>query len=95
LLKHKRELKKSWEETKDRAYKTAVNCVTQNIRMVQKRTPERWETKLANCQVTTQAICPIAKSLPKSGGSKAPSAIHGPLGPIFYPVDKANTPHTA
>jgi hypothetical protein len=23
-------------------------------------------------------------------GPKAPSAIHGPLGPIFYPIDKAN-----
>jgi hypothetical protein len=35
------------------------------------------------------------KSLSKNVGSKAPSAIHGPLGPIFYPDDKANTPQTA
>jgi hypothetical protein len=33
---------------------------------------------------------PIAKSLTKTGGPKAPYAIHGPLGPIFYPVNKAN-----
>jgi hypothetical protein len=34
---------------------------------VWKRTPERWETKLANCKVTPQAIRPIAKSLTKKG----------------------------
>jgi hypothetical protein len=32
----------------------------------------------------------IVKSLSKRGGQKAPVAIHGPLGPIFYPIDKAN-----
>jgi hypothetical protein len=31
-----------------------------------------------------------SKFLSKMGGPKAPSAIHGPLGPIFYPIDKAN-----
>jgi hypothetical protein len=76
---------------KDPACKTAVNLVTRNIRrMVQKRTPERWETELANCEVTPQAIWPIAKPLTKRGGPKAPSSIHGSLGPIFYPIDKAN-----
>jgi hypothetical protein len=33
---------------------------------------------------------PIAKSLTKRGGPKAPTAIHGPLGPAFYPNEKAN-----
>jgi hypothetical protein len=56
--------------------------------MVQKRALERWETKLASFKVTPQAIRPIAKSLSKWGEPKAPSAIHGPLGPIFYPLDK-------
>jgi hypothetical protein len=51
---------------------------------------ERWETELANCEVTPQAIWAIAKSLTKRGGPKAPPAVHGPLGPIFYPIDKAN-----
>jgi hypothetical protein len=51
--------------------------------MVRKRALERWEIKMANCKVTPQAIWPIAKSLSKKGGSKAPSAIHGPLGHIF------------
>jgi hypothetical protein len=33
------------------------------------------------------AIWPILKFLTKKGGSKA---IHGSLGPIFYPLSKAN-----
>jgi hypothetical protein len=83
--------RKLWQETRDPACKTGVNWVTQNIRrMVWKRALERWETKLVNCEVTPQTIWPIAKSLTKRGGQKAPSAIYGPIGPIFYPVDKAN-----
>jgi hypothetical protein len=46
--------------------------------MVRKRALEIWETKLANCEVTPQAIRPIAKSLVKRGGPKAPSILHGP-----------------
>jgi hypothetical protein len=57
---------------------------------VQKRALEIWETKLANCEVIPQAIWPIAKSLSKRGGPKGPSAIHGPLCPIFCSIDKAN-----
>jgi hypothetical protein len=91
LLKHKRKLRKLWKETRDPKCKTAVNWVTQNIRrMVWKKAPEGWETKLANCKVTPQAIWPIEKSLKKRGGPKTPSAIHGPLGPLFYPIDNAN-----
>jgi hypothetical protein len=37
-----------------------------------------------------QAIWHIAKSLTKRGGPKVPSESHGPLGLIFYPIDKAN-----
>jgi hypothetical protein len=69
----------------------AVKWVTENIRrMVRERALERWETKLENCKVTPQEIWPIAKSLTKKSEPKAPSAIHGPLGPLFYPIDKAN-----
>jgi hypothetical protein len=58
--------------------------------MIRKRALGRWETKLANYEVTPQAIWPIAKSLPKSGGPNAPSAIHGPLGPYFiYSIKRA------
>jgi hypothetical protein len=33
---------------------------------------------------------PIAKSLTKRGEPKAATAIHGPLGPAFYPNEKAS-----
>jgi hypothetical protein len=46
--------------------------------------------KLANCEITPQAIWPVAKYFSKRGGPKAPSAILAPLGPIFYIIDKAN-----
>jgi hypothetical protein len=59
-------------------------------RMARKRALERWETKIENCEVTPHAIWPIAKSLTKRGGPKAPNAIYGPLGPAFYPSEKAN-----
>jgi hypothetical protein len=36
-------------------------------------------------------IWPLSKSLTKGGGPKSSSAIHGPLGPIFYPTDNAKT----
>jgi hypothetical protein len=39
---------------------------------------------------TPYAIWPIAKSLTKRGGPKAPTAIHDSLGPAFYPSEKAN-----
>jgi hypothetical protein len=55
-----------------------------------KRTLERWETKLANCELIPQVILPIAKSLSKRSGPKTPSAGHGPIGLIFNPIDKAN-----
>jgi hypothetical protein len=91
LLKNKRKLSKLWQETRDPACKTAINCVIRYIRrMFQKRALEIWETKLANCEVTPQAIWPIEISLAKSSWPKAPSEIHGPLGPIFYPIDKDN-----
>lgn len=37
----------------------------------QKTAFERWETKLANCEITSQAMWLIAKSLTKMGGPKA------------------------
>jgi hypothetical protein len=80
LLKHKRKLRKLWQKTRDPKCKMAVNWVTQNIRMVQKRALGRRGTKLEECEVTPKAIWPITKSLTKMGGTKAPSTIHGPLG---------------
>jgi hypothetical protein len=51
---------------------------------------EKWETELAHCRVTPQAVWPIVKFLTKTGEPKAPSAVHGLLSPILYPIDKAN-----
>jgi hypothetical protein len=59
--------------------------------MTRKKALERWESKLANTEVTPQAIWPIAKSLANKDGPRAPTVIHGPLGPKFQPADKANT----
>jgi hypothetical protein len=75
----------------DPACKTALNWVTKTIRRIaRKRALERWETKIENCEVTPQAIWPIAKSLAKRGEPKATTAIHGPLGSVFYPNERAN-----
>jgi hypothetical protein len=90
LDKHKQRLRKLWQETRDPACKTAVNWVTKTIkRIARKRALERWETKIENCEVTPQAIWPIAKSLTKRGEPKATTAIHGPLGPVFYPNENS------
>jgi len=92
LLREKQRLRKLWQETRDPACKTAVNWVSRAIRkMTHKQAIERWETKLGNCEVTPQAVWPIAKSLLRRDGPKAPTAIHGPSGLKFYPKDKANT----
>jgi hypothetical protein len=90
LLKHKQRLRKLWYETRDPACKTAVNWVTKTIhRMTWRKAFERWETKIRNCEVTPQVIWPIAKSIMKRGGSKAPTAVHDPLGLKFLPLEKS------
>jgi hypothetical protein len=58
--------------------------------MARKKALERWETKIENCEVTLQAIWPIAKSLTKRGEPKAPTVIRNPLGPAFHPIEKKN-----
>jgi hypothetical protein len=79
------------QETKDQACKTAVNLVTKQIRrMNRKKALERWETKIGNYEVIPQSIWPIAKTLLKRDGPRAPTAIHGPLGLIFLSLDQAN-----
>jgi hypothetical protein len=49
-----------------------------------------WETKIANTELTSQAIWPITKSLTKRDGPRVPTAIHGLLGLKYHPEDKAN-----
>jgi hypothetical protein len=46
--------------------------------------------KIANTDFTLHAIWPIAKSLMKRGEAKEPTAIHGPFGLTFHPLEKAN-----
>jgi hypothetical protein len=58
--------------------------------MTRKRALERWGKKIANCEVTPQGIWPIVKFLINRGGTPAPSAIHGTLGPKFLPLEKVN-----
>jgi hypothetical protein len=91
LLKHKQRLRKLWQESRDPACKTAVNWVTKTIRRIAlKRALERWEIKIENFEVTPQAIWPISKSLTNRGEPKATPSVHGPLGPVFYPIEQAN-----
>jgi hypothetical protein len=58
--------------------------------MTRKKALERWETKLANTELTPQAIWPTSKFLTNRDGPRAPTAIHGLLGQKYHPVDKAN-----
>jgi hypothetical protein len=51
---------------------------------------EPLETKVRNCEVTPQALWPVAKSLMKRDGPKAPAAVHGPLGIIYHLNEEAN-----
>jgi hypothetical protein len=86
ILKHKRRLRKLWQEARDPACKTAVNWVTKSIRrMTRRKALERWEPKIGNTEVTPQAIWPIASDRPR-----APTAIHGPSGRKFHLSEKAN-----
>jgi hypothetical protein len=69
----------------------AVNWVMKAIRqMTREKALERWETKISNAEVTPQAIWPIAKSLFKRDGPRAPTAIHGASGIKFRLSNKTN-----
>jgi hypothetical protein len=59
--------------------------------MTRRKALKRWETKIANTDVTPHAIWPTAKSLKKRDGPKEPTAIHGPSGITFHPLEEANT----
>jgi hypothetical protein len=58
--------------------------------MTRKKTLGRWETRIANCKATTQALWPIAKSLLKGEAPKTPTTIHGSSDLKFHPLEKAN-----
>jgi hypothetical protein len=91
LLKQKRRLRKLWQETRDPACKAAYNRVANSIRRLTRRKAfERWENKIGNCELTPQAIWPIAKSLMNRDRPRAPTVIYGPTGLKFHPLEKAN-----
>jgi len=48
-----------------------------------------WETKIRNSEVTPHAIWHLAKSLMKRDRPKTPTAIQGPSGLKFLPVEKS------
>jgi hypothetical protein len=59
----------------------AVNWVSETIRdMTRIKALERWETKLANTEVTPQATWLIAKSLTNRDGPRTPTAFDDRLG---------------
>jgi hypothetical protein len=58
--------------------------------MTRRKELEVWKTRIGNCEVTPQEIWPVAKSLMKRDGARAPTAIHGPLDLKFHPLEKAN-----
>jgi hypothetical protein len=73
------------------ACKAAVHWVAKTIRrMTRRKALERWETRVGNCDVTPQTLWPIAKSLMKRDGPKAPAAVHEPLGITYHPNEKPN-----
>jgi hypothetical protein len=91
LLKQKQRLRKLWQETRDAECKAAENRVVKTIRQLTRRKAlEWWENKIGNCEVTPQAVWPVAKSLMKRDGPRAPIAIHGSSGLKFHPLEKAN-----
>jgi len=56
--------------------------------MTRRKALEQWETKIGNCEVTTQAVWPIATSLLEWEGLWTATAIHGPIGLKYHPVGK-------
>jgi hypothetical protein len=71
-------MRKLWQETRDPGCKTTVYGVSKSIdAWPEKKTLKRWETKLANTELTPQAIWPIVKSLTNRDKPRAPTVIHG------------------
>jgi hypothetical protein len=58
--------------------------------MTHRKALEWWETEVGNFKVTLQVLWPIAKSLMKRDGPKAPTVVHGPLGITYHPNEKTN-----
>jgi hypothetical protein len=60
LLKHKRRLRKLWQETIDKACKRTVKWVTKSIRWItRKRALEQWGTKIGNTEAHPRLFGPL------------------------------------
>jgi hypothetical protein len=55
--------------------------------MTHRKAIKWWETKGGNCEVTPQALWPIAKSLVERDVPKVPAAVHGPVGITYHPKE--------
>jgi hypothetical protein len=87
LLKHKKRLRKIWQETRDPMCKKEFNWISKTTR---KRALVRWESKITKSEVTSQGIWPIVKLLTNRDGPRSPTAIHGHFLIKFHPLEKAN-----
>jgi hypothetical protein len=56
--------------------------------MTRKKTLERWDTRLGNCEVTPQAIWSTARALLYRDAPRAPTVFHGYSGLRFLPKIK-------
>lgn len=56
--------------------------------MTHRKALERWENKTSNCEVTPRTLWPIANSVMRRDGPKAPTVIHGSSGLKFPPAEK-------
>jgi hypothetical protein len=58
--------------------------------MVWKRALDKWEKNWQTAKSHLMQYGLLQNSLTEMGGPDAPSTIHGPLGPIFCPIDEVN-----
>jgi hypothetical protein len=62
LLKHKRRLRKLWQETRDPGCKAAVNRVAKEIRRLTRRKAlERWGTRISNTVVGRSGVIRVIR----------------------------------
>jgi hypothetical protein len=72
--------------------KSAVDSVKKTIiKIIRRKAIEESQKNIGNCEVTPQSIWPVVKSLIKRDRPKAPTAIHGPLGLKYQPLEKTST----
>jgi hypothetical protein len=89
LLKHKRKLRKLWQETRNPACKTAVIWVTQENGL--EKSSWKMGNRVGTLRSHTSSHMVHCKIPHKKVGPKATSAIYSPLVLVFYGTNKTNT----